>query len=250
MIEDIFEAPEPARFPPLFHGEAVTGTTDPFDKACAQALVGCDAGLLVHNITPDRLRAAIVFAPETLLEQAMSAMVICGVGFQNALGALAPPEVAVHLGWQGDIYVNGGRAGRLRVMASDMDTSAVPDWLVVGLELDLIPPADTETGDAPNDTSLVMEGCGDVSPIRLLESWSRHTLVWVNEMETDGPRALHELWRGLAKDIGKDITVTVEGDTINGTFVGVDEDFGMLLRINDETRLLPLTSCLENERIS
>ncbi len=246
MIDDIFERQEPASFPPLFTGEAVTGKTDPFTKACTQAMIGCDAGLLVHNVTPDQLRAAIVFAPETPLEQAMSAVVACGVGFQNALGALAPPEVAVHLGWGGEIYVNGAQAGRLRMAASDPDPLAEPDWLVVGIELDLLPQGAGETGENPNQTCLMMEGCGDVSPIRILESWSRHTLVWINETETDGVRALHTLWRGLVKNIGEDITLDINGAPATGTFVGVDENFGMLLRNGNDTRLIPMTTCLEN----
>lgn len=246
MIDDIFEVEQPASFPPLFTGEAVSETTDPFAKACAQAMIGVDAGLLVHSISPDSIRAAIVFAPESPLEQAMIALIACGVGFQNAMGALAPAEVAVHLGWQGEIYVNGGKAGRLRAAASSNDPSVEPDWLVIGLELDLLPRGrgDGEAGDNPNDTCLMMEGCGDISPIRLLEAWSRHTLVWLNDINTDGPRALHEQWRGLVKDIGKDITLAVEGG-ISGTFVGIDDAFGLLLRDGIQTRLIPLSSCLE-----
>jgi len=241
MIDDIFEAPMPATFPPLFTGEAVSGSTDPFTKACTQAMIGCDAGLLVHSITPDHIKAAIVFAPETPLEAAMQAMIACGVGFQNAMGALAPPEVGVHLGWQGEIYINGGRAGRLRVAAANPDPLQEPNWLVVGLELDLLPQGDGETGDRPNDTCLIMEGCGDISPIRLLESWSRHTLVWLNDMDTDGPRALHEQWRGLAKSMGG--AVSIMG--VEGTFMGIDEQFGLLLKTDSETRLIPLSSILE-----
>lgn len=243
MIDDIFEAPLPATFPPLFSGEAVSGTTDPFEKACAKAMIGCDAGLLVHSVTPDQIRAAIVFAPETPLEQAMVALVTCGVGFQNAMGALAPPEVSVHLGWQGDIYVNGGRAGRLRVAASGTDPAAEPNWLVVGLEIDLLPQSEGETGERPNETCLFMEGCGDVSPIRLLEAWSRHTLVWLNEVENDGPRTLHGQWSGLAKGLGEEITLAVT-DAPTGTFVGIDEQFGMLLKSGSETQLIPLSRVL------
>lgn len=241
MIDDIFEAPMPASFPPLFTGEAVSGRTDPFAKACTQAIIGVDAGLLVHSITPDFIKAAIVFAPETPLEEAMVAMIACAVGFQNAMGALAPPEVGVHFGWQGEIYVNGGRAGRLRVAASGNDPSKEPDWLVVGLELDLLPQGEGETGEHPNDTCLMMEGCGDISPIRLLESWSRHTLVWLNDIETDGPRALHEQWRGLAKGMGDEVII---GGT-SGTFVGVDAQFGLLLKVAGDTQLIPLSSILK-----
>ncbi|MFQ5438376.1 MAG: DUF4444 domain-containing protein [Paracoccaceae bacterium] len=243
MNGNIFEAPQPATFPPLFTGEAVSGSTDPFAKACAQAMIGCDAGLLVHSITPDHLKAAIVFAPETPLEDAMVAFIACGVGFQNAMGALAPPEVGVHLGWQGEIYVNGGRAGRLRAGASGNAPTEVPDWLVIGLEVDLLPQGEGETGEHPNDTCMMMEGCGDISAIRLLESWSRHTLVWLNDIENDGPRALHEQWRGLAKGVGEEITINAN----TGTFVGIDEAFGLLLKVGNDTCLLPLSGCLENE---
>ncbi len=241
MIDDIFEAPMPATFPPLFTGEAVSGSTDPFTKACTKATIGCDAGLLVHSVTPDHIKAAIVFAPETPLEAAMQALIACGVGFQNAMGALAPPEVGVHLGWQGEIYVNGGRAGRFRVAASDTDPLKEPGWLVVGLELDLLPQSEGETGERPNDTCLMMEGCGDISPIRLLESWARHTLVWLNDLENDGPRALHEMWRGLAKGMGEEISV----NGVAGTFVGIDEEFGLLLKTESDTALIPLSSILE-----
>ncbi len=238
-MENLFEANEPLSFPPLFQGEAVSGNTDPFDKARASATLGCDSGLLVHNVTPDQLRAAIVFAPEIPLEQAMAMLPTCGIGFQNALGALAPPEVAVQLTWPGDIIVNGGKAGRLRAAASSNDPAAIPDWLVIGLELQLIPRSENDPGLTPDQTSLFQEGCADISPLRLLESWARHTLVWLNTFSTDGPAALHAEWRGLAVGIGED---TPDG----GTFVGIDENFGMLLRQGDSTRLIPLGSLLED----
>ena len=243
-MEDPFEAPLPPSFPPLYQGQAVDGATDPFEKACALAALGCESGVLVYNITPDTLRAAIVFAPEVPLEQAMSVLCTCGVGFQNALGALAPPEVAVHLKWQGDIMVNGGVAGQLRVAASTSDPLVEPDWLVIGLEIHLIPQSDDAPGNTPDRTSLYQEGCGDISPIRLLESWSRHTLVWINRLE-DGVAPLHAEWRGLVHGMGEPASVEYDHKTINGTFLGVDEDFGMLIRQGEETRLIPLSSLLE-----
>ena len=77
-------------FPPLFNGLAVESQVDPFDKACAEAARGCDAGLVVHDLGANTLRAALVFAPDVALVDAMAMLPLCGVGFQNALGALAP----------------------------------------------------------------------------------------------------------------------------------------------------------------
>jgi len=244
--DDPFEAPRPINFPPLFDGQAVEGAVDPFEKACALATLGCDSGLLVHNVSADCLRAAIVFAPEVPLEQAMSVMCACGVGFQNALGALAPPEVAVHLGWQGDLLVNGGLAGRIQAAAAPDDPRAEPDWLVIGISVDLIPPSNEAPGIHPDQTALYLEGCGDIVPARLLESWARHSLVWINRLMEDGNQALHAEWRGLVRGMGDAITMPYRGEILNGTFLGVDEDFGMLIRDGDITHLVPLSSQLES----
>ena len=228
-------------FPPLFQGQAVGGRTDPFAKACALAALGCDGGTIIYNIGADRLAAAIVFAPEVVLEDAMAMLPACGVGFQNALGALAPPEVAVHLTWEGGILVNGAACGRLRAAASDCAPEDVPDWLAVGLEVPLIAEDVDAPGAAPDRTSLYEEGCVEVAPDALLESWSRHTLVWINRWSDDGAGPLHGEWRGLAHGIGEE--VSVGGRT--GLFVGVDERFGMLLREGEATSLLPLSGLLE-----
>lgn len=233
-------------FPPLFSGLALDGPQDPFEKARAEALLGCDAGLVVHGITASHLRAAIVFAPEMPLRRAMAVLIACEIGYQNALGALAPPEVAVFLTWQGGILLNGAACGHLRVAAETDDPDAEPNWIVVGLEVPLKPQAGTDPGADPARTFLSEEGCVEVAPERLLEAWVRHTLVWINRLEEDGPRALHAEWRGLAKGVGEEVDVTLHGERLSGTFVGVDENFGMLLRDGSETRVVPLWQVLEN----
>lgn len=228
------------QFPPLMSGHEVTGTEDPFATACAKAALGCDAGLIVYHLGPDCLRAALVFAPEIPLHTAMAMLPVCGVGFQNALGALAPPEVAVHLEWSGAIRINGARCGQLRAMASDTDPQARPDWLVIGLEIPLWPGTD-DPGANPDETALYAEGCADVEAPLLLESWARHSLNWINRWEDEGPRPLHAEWRGLAHGLGE--TVSHDGQSYQS--LGVDEDFGLLLRDKDNTRLIPLTDLLE-----
>ncbi len=230
-------------FPPLMQGQPVKAGTCPFASARAQAAQGCDAGTVIYRLDPDRLRAATVFAPEVPLAQAMVMLPLCGVGLQNALGALAPPEVAVHLDWEGHIRVNGARCGILRVAASTHDPQAEPDWLVIGLDLAFWP-EDDDTGRNPDVTSLHAEGCGEVDAVALLESWARHTLTHINRWSTDGVAPLHRDWCGLAWGLGE--TVSIRGET--GTFLGIDEAFGLLLRQGEETRLVPLTRLLEDSR--
>ncbi|MCT8159253.1 DUF4444 domain-containing protein [Pseudoruegeria sp. SHC-113] len=229
-------------------GLALSGTVDPFERACAQAALGCDAGLVAYNIGADTIRAALVLAPEVPLRAAMAMLPTCGLGLQNALGALAPPEVAVHLEWSGGVRVNGALCGGLRVAASTQEPDQVPDWLVVGLSLAWLPPDPDAPGITPDATGLVAEGCGEVDPGQLLESWARHTLVWINRLEDGGAAALHTDWRGLAHGLGEEISQPWQGEHLRGSFLGVDENFGMLLRQGSETRLLPLTGLLEETR--
>ncbi|MFY0616270.1 DUF4444 domain-containing protein [Shimia sp.] len=235
------------QFPPLFEGLALSGAADPFAKAQMQATLGCDAGLVVHNLGADHLRAAIVFAPEVVLSDAMPVLICCAIGFQNALGALAPPEVAVHLEWPGGIRINGARCGRLRVAAAHNEADTMPDWIVVGLELPLIPGNPDMPGATPDETALYEEGCVDIAPDDLLSAWVRHTLVWINRMEAEGLKPLNAEWRGLAQNLGEEIDWTLLGTTETGTFVGTDERFGALVRSEDTTRLLPLTALLEGD---
>lgn len=230
---------ETLRFPPAMTGEAVSG--DPFEHAVMRAVQGVDAGLVAYRIAANRLGAAIVFAPEVPLGDAMSMLPLCGIGYQNALGALAPPEVAVHLDWDGGIRVNGAACGGLRVMASDRSSETIPDWLVVGLTVPLIPEGD-DAGLTPDRTALMSEGCAEVDPGQLIEAWARHTLNWIARWEDQGTKPLHAEWRGLARGLGED--VSQNGRT--GTFLGLDERFGMLLRDDAGTHLIPLTSLLED----
>ena len=87
----------------------------------------------------------------------------------------------------------------------------------------------------------MVEGCADVDPGQLVESWARHTLNWIARWEDAGPAPLHADWRALAQGIGEE--TTLNGKT--GTFLGIDEDFGLLLRDAETTHLIPLTSILE-----
>lgn len=229
---------EDVTFPPLMTGEAAGPGQDPFDLARQKAELGVDAGLVVYDLGADTLRAALVLAPEVPLAQAMAMLPTCGVGFQNALGALAPPEVAVHLDWEGGLRINGARCGSLRIAASTDDPAVQPDWLVVALELPLWPQGDG--GETPDQTALYAEGCAEVTAPRLLESWTRHCLHWINRWDEGDLKALHAEWQGLAHGIGEDR----QQAGLNGTFLGVDADFGMLLRNDTTTHLIPLTTVL------
>ena len=228
-------------FPPLLRGEEAPRGQDPFGKAVALASVGTDAGRLVWARDPTALRAAVVLAPEERLADAITVVFAVALGLGDALGALAPPEVAVHYVWPGGFKVNGGDCGSLRAAASTTDEAAIPDWLVVGLDVPYLPPEGQEPGETPEATALALEGCVEVTPLRLLESFSRHMLVWINRREDEGLAPLHAAWRERAWGIGEELPG-------GGTYLGLDERGGQLVRTGKATELRPLIRLLERAR--
>jgi biotin-(acetyl-CoA carboxylase) ligase len=226
-------------FPPLMRGEETVPGMDPFAKAVASAALGTDPGLVCWARDETALRAALVLAPEAPLERAVGIAFAVALGFGDALGALAPPEVAVHYVWPDRFKVNGADCGGMRVAASTAEPGAEPDWLVIGIAIPYLPPSDVEPGQRLDQTSLIEEGCIDVTPLKLLESWSRHTLVWIHRWLDEGFQPLHAAWRARAWAMGEELP---EG----GLFMGIDELGGMLVKTARSTELRPLTTMLED----
>ncbi len=231
-------------FPPLLKGMPLGGAGNPFAAAIKAAEDeaslgdGVTPGLVHYAQRDDLLRAAVTFAPEVPLARAIGVLWAVQLGFADALGALAPPEVAVQFDWPDGLRLNGARCGGFRACASTHDPAEEPDWLVIGLEVALRSQGDG--GATPDQTTLSDEGCAEITPPDLLESWSRHMLVWVHSYLHEGLAPLHQSYRGKVIGIGTDITAPA-----SGTFTGLDECGGMILKQGETTRTLPLTQILE-----
>ena len=223
-------------FPPLLRGEEVPPGADPLDKAVASALMGCDPGLVTWAARADALSAALVLAPEEPLSTAISIAFAPAIGFVDSLGALGPPEVAIHHVWPGGFKVNGADCGGLRAASSTTDPGTEPDWLVIAIDIPVLPEGDG--GEDPTRTCLFHEGCAEITPVQLLESWSRHSLVWINRWLDDGLAPLHAAWRERAWEMGEALP---DG---SGIFMGLDEHGGMLVKTADATTVRPLTDLL------
>lgn len=231
---------EPPHFPPLLTGEVVPRHTDPFDKAVSQAIAGVDSGTVFYSEEGDILRAALVLAPETPLEEAIQAVYVAQIGLAESLGALAPPEVPVHFQWPDRIKVNGAICGGVRFAADVSDPKAQPGWLVIGIHVPFIPAGD-EPGKNPDETCLLEEGCSDVQPMALLESWSKHTLLWLTYFMDSGFERVHNEWRPRCDSLGKQIHYPR-----SGLFVGLDEKGRMLLRQDVMTETVSLIEFAEH----
>ena len=233
------EAPPRPRFPPLWRGEGLRAGADPFEAARAAARADAEPGRLFYCEDEDTMRAAVVLAPELPLEAAMGALFAVTLGLADALGSLAPPEVAVHAVWADRLEVNGAECAWLRAAASHQDPAKEPDWLVIGVEV-LVRSGRRDRSGPADATTLHDEGCGEIDVATLLESWSRHMLAWINRLTSDGFAPLRTAWIGRCRTLGQAVA-----SPCGGTFLDIDEHGAMLLRRGEATERVPLTMMLE-----
>ncbi len=224
-------------FPPLLTGLAVAG--DPVETACTAADTS-EPGTVFYSPDEATFQVAVLLVPETPLSEAISVSFVAALALNDAIGALGPPEVALYLEWPGAFRVNGASCGTLRARASTDNPAEEPDWLVVGLDVPVAGVMDAEPGAAPDRTTLHAEGCGEITTASLTETWARYFMNWLHIYMTDGFAELHETWRSRAYRLGEDV---IAPET--GSFVGLDEWGGMILKDGEETRILPLTLLLE-----
>lgn len=246
---ELFLAPQ---LPPLLQGRGVGRGIDPFFKAIAAAEGGEEAGLVTYAEDDARLRLAVLLAPDRPLAEALGASFAVSLGLADALGALGPPELAVHFVWPKAILVNRGEAGRLRLAAATADPAEIPEWMVFGLDVSISSQSE-DPGLTPERTTLEDEGCVGIPVPTLLESWSRHFLVWLNRFMSDGLKPLHGAWCAKCMEIGKPLETLPEGmEWQEGgpapLFLGLDDEGGMILRRGEDTILLPLHDQLDFPR--
>ncbi|UOM35274.1 biotin/lipoate--protein ligase family protein [Acuticoccus sp. I52.16.1] len=222
--------------PPLLRGEAVTG--DVFAAAVARAEAGVAPGTVLYEITPAALAFAIVLAPEVRLGEAVGVIPALQLALADSLGALGPPEVAIHHVWPAATRINGAVGPTWRAAANAEDPGAEPDWLVAAVTIPLGTPAE-RPGDTPGTTTLAEEGFAALTPTALVESLSRHMLSWINRFVSEGFAPVGAAWSAACADIGGPVAVPVPG-----RLLGLDERGGAVVAGTHGTVTVPLTRML------
>ncbi len=168
------------------------------------------------------------------------------LAFGDAFGAISPPEVALQFRWPSALLVNGAVAGAARISVGPEIAEGIADWMIVGISLtikrDL---AGVEPGEAPNETALDEEGCGEITRTELVESLSRHFLNWVHTWNEEGFKSVHEGWLAKAENWQSEITIDWDGRQQTGTFVTIDDEGNMLLKTAEGMVSLAIADAVE-----
>ena len=216
--------------PPAFRLVTLTAASDPVAEAVAGATAGEDGDFFWCD-RPDRLDCAVLLHPEQPADPAAVVVHVAMAALGDAIGALAPPVVAVGFGWPDRLFVNAALAGGLRlVTAPSADASAPPPWQVLGVTVAVRgADGDPAPGLRPDTTTLHDEGGVDITAGSLAESFSRHFMAWVHRWQEDGFAPIRESWLSRADGYRQAIDWRLDGQAVAGRFIGLDDEGGLLL---------------------
>ena len=200
--------------PPIFASVPIDPDRDPFDAARELATGGADPATVVWSQRDDRMDCAIVLAPEAPLGPSLLAVYVVLNAIGDTLGALIPPVIPLAFGWPDRILMNGATVGGLRADWAPCETDdAIPDWLVIGIRLAMrLGDSEDATARMDNQTTMVEEGCGDLTPIVLLESFSRHLLYWMNRWQDESFGPVKAAWLARAAGYGSNTDLETGGE--------------------------------------
>ena len=173
--------------PPGFR--AMPATDDPWVAALHAAALDGEPGSVFWTDAQGWCRAAYVLAPDRPLHGGGEVLDLGALALFDALAALAPPQVPMHLIVPDGLAVDGGRVATLRVETAAAAPGAVPAWAVLGIDV-AVDRSTGAPGDQPDQTCLHEEGFGDVTAADVLTHTCRHLLSWLDAWGQDGPASL------------------------------------------------------------
>lgn len=234
-------------FPPLLAGHPAADQMRPRDQAVREAKdATLGAGDLIWSTTGNLMQFALVLEPEVSRVRCGEMLYAAMVAFGDAAGALIPPEVSITYLWPNTILMNDGAIGSVDLIVSDEDVSSCPDWMVLSMEIQMMPDlADMNPGENYDVTTLWDEGCGDVTAIELLESTSRHLVNAIHVWSEDGFKPIHDQWMGRLNEKQQLVHPLRETER---RFLGLDEQGGGILSVSDAHQGFDLLQTLKQLR--
>jgi BirA family biotin operon repressor/biotin-[acetyl-CoA-carboxylase] ligase len=143
---------------------------------------------------------------------------VTALAVADAVEALLPRHVRVMLKWPNDVLVWGAKIAGILLEQAD-------DATIIGIGVNVLHAPKTggykTTSIAASGGIASVDGARD----RLLERLERHLTTW----QADGFGPVRTAWMARAHPIGAELRVSIQGQTIEGAFGGLDETGALLL---------------------
>lgn len=205
-----------------------TGSTNDDAKELARA--GAAEGAVVHALrqTAGRgrqgnhwmseagnLYMSMILRPNVSAADSGQLSFLAAVALAQTVQALLPPHSDVALKWPNDVLIGGRKAAGILLEAESAAQSAGPEWLVLGMGLNLM--------HAPDGAvSLQAAGAGDIDVVRARDLLTGNVLALYRRWQREGFVAIRSAWLERAAHLGKNIRVRLPSEEFTAVFDGID----------------------------
>jgi BirA family biotin operon repressor/biotin-[acetyl-CoA-carboxylase] ligase len=150
---------------------------------------------------PGNLHCAIILRPDFDNQQAGQICAVATLAAGSAVAELVAPMTGMGVRWPGDLLINELLAGQIQLAAPASNEEPWP-WLVIAVSINV---AHHPENPEPEEFNSIHDS-GDskeVTPITVLEQFTRHFLRDINRWAEDGFEQVRQAWRLRARDIGQ-----------------------------------------------
>jgi len=173
---------------------------------------------------PGNLYSSTLVRPDCRVATAAQLGFVAALGVSGAISDLAP-QVQTHCKWPNDLLANGKKVSGI-LLETEMVAGDRPDFVILGVGVNLV---SSPRGTPYPATSLAEEGVPDIAPSVMAGAFVRHFAAWLTRWREGGFARVREAWLARAIALGEPIKVRLERDTLEGRFLDIDDDGGLLL---------------------
>ncbi len=217
------------------------------DEAMALAAKGAAEGTLVWaraqtagkgrrgrdwTSPPGNLYLSVVLRPNAPAARMPEIAFVTVLAAGDAIRGLLPKSAAIKFKWPNDVLIGTQKVAGLLLEAGTMPGAGAGGWagadgfLVLGVGINV---ASHPEGLELPATSLHAHGATGAGVAEVLEGFCRAFTVWYERWRGDGFGVIRAAWLAGAAGVGRTIRVRLEAESLDGVFLGLDQDGALRL---------------------
>lgn len=178
------------------------------------------------------LYSSLLLSENLKVEDCIALSYIAGVSLMDSIYSFdrVDNSVDITIKWPNDILINGAKASGILLETKKINNRNV---VVVGIGLNILtkPEIDAYPTTCLHDSGIIC------TPEQLFE---RLSYYWIKNYDiyhnNDGKKLIIKKWLDYCSLVGKPVTVKLKNKSIIGSFEGLSEEFGCLIKMeNNDT---------------
>lgn len=175
--------------------------------------------------------SSLIVRPDVPASRAAELSFVTGCAVFDTVGEVCDPGFECRLKWPNDILLNDAKIGGL-LLETKAEAGQPVEYVIIGLGVNL----KSHPKDTPFPATDFVDQGQMIPDTVFLEAYARHFMDWAARWVEDGFEPVRQQWKWRAEGIGKEITVRLSDDTLQGVFEDIAEDGALMLNQDGKIR--------------